>query len=140
MTSGRMQTDRRRAASASNGTLARRSDFGHYTASSVTTLVDGLRCSTEAGGWTIASDLRPALGGEGSAPTPTVLVSAALGACLAMGYRLRAAEHGVELTSVRVTVETDSELRGMLAVRCGGPARVHRGPLPRRDREPSPPE
>ena len=80
----------------------------------MTTLVDGLRCSTEAGEWTIASDLRPALGGEGSAPTPTTLLSAALGACLAMCYQLRAAEHGVELTSVRVTVETDSDVRGML--------------------------
>ena len=97
-----------------NGTLTRRPGFGHYTGSSVTTLVDGLRCSTEAGEWTISSDLRPGMGGEGSAPTPTVLLSSALGACLAMGYQLRAAEQGIELTSVRVTVETESELCGML--------------------------
>jgi uncharacterized OsmC-like protein len=97
-----------------NGTLDRRPDFGRYTVSSVTTLVQGLRCSTEAAGWTIESDLRPAIGGEGSAPTPTVLLSSALGACLAMGYQLRAAEYGVELTSVRVTVETGSDVRGML--------------------------
>lgn len=97
-----------------NDTLVRRPDFGRHTGSSVTTLVEGLRCSTEASGWTIASDLRPAIGGEGSAPTPTVLLSSALGACLAMGYQLRAVEHGIELTSVRVTVETDSELCGML--------------------------
>ena len=123
-----------------NGTLARRPDFGRHTGSSVTTLVEGLRCATEAGGWTIASDLRPALGGEGSAPTPTVLLSSALGACLAMGYQLRAAEQGIELTSVRVTVETDSELRGMLACDAAVAARVHRNPLPRRAREPSPSE
>jgi uncharacterized OsmC-like protein len=97
-----------------NGRLARRPDLGHHTGSSATTLVEGLRCETVASGWTIASDLRPALGGEGSAPTPSVLLSAALGACLAMGYQLRAAEHGIELSSVRVTVETDSELDGML--------------------------
>ena len=103
-----------------NGTLARRPDFGHHTGSSVTTLGAGLRCETEVDGWTIASDLRPAFGGEGSAPTPTVLLSSALGACLAMGYQLRAAEHGIELTSVRVTVETDSEVGGML--RCDAPA------------------
>ena len=103
-----------------NGTLARRPDFGRHTGSSVTTLVEGLRCETEVGGCTIASDLRPAFGGEGSAPTPTVLLSSALGACLAMGYQLRAAEHGIELTSVRVTVETDSELGGML--RCDAAA------------------
>lgn len=104
-----------------NGTLARRSGFGQYTGSSVTTLVEGLRCETEAGGWTIASDLRPAMGGEGSAPTPTVLLSSALGACLAIGYQLRAAERGIELSSVRVTVETDSELRGMLQCDAGVP-------------------
>jgi uncharacterized OsmC-like protein len=48
------------------------------------------------------------------------LVRAALGACLAMGYRLRAAEIGIELTSVRVTVEAEAELRGMLTA--GGDA------------------
>jgi uncharacterized OsmC-like protein len=103
------------------GTLARRTDFGQHTGSSVTRVIDGLRCETEAGGWTISSDLRPALGGEGSAPTPTVLLSSALGACLAMGYQLRAAEHGVELSSVQVTVETDSELRGMMQCDAGVP-------------------
>jgi uncharacterized OsmC-like protein len=104
-----------------NETLARRPDFGRYTGSSVTTSVEGLRCSTEADGWTIATDLRPAMGGDGSAPTPTALLSSALGACLAMGYQLRAAELGVVLTSVRVTVKTDSELCGML--QCGAAAR-----------------
>ena len=102
-----------------NGTLARRRDFGRHTGSSVTTLVGGLRCETVAGGWTIVSDLGPAFGGEGSAPTPSVLLSSALGACLAMGYQLRAAEQGIVLSLVRVTVETDSELRGML--QCDAP-------------------
>lgn len=97
-----------------NGAVARRPEFGHYTGSTVSTLVEGLRCSSETGGWTIATDLRPGMGGDGSAPTPTALLSSALGACLAMGYQLRAAEHGIELTSVRVTVETESELCGML--------------------------
>ena len=105
-----------------NDTLARRADFGHHTGSSVTTLVDGLRCESNVGAWTIATDLAPALGGERSAPSPTVLLSSALGACLAMGYQLRAAEHGIELTSVRVTVETDSDVRGMLQCDAAAPA------------------
>ena len=104
-----------------NATLARRAEFGHHTGSSVTTLVDGLRCETSVGAWTIATDLAPALGGERSAPSPTVLLSAALGACLAMGYQLRAAERGIELTSVRVTVETDSDVRGMLPCDAAAP-------------------
>jgi uncharacterized OsmC-like protein len=103
-----------------NSTIDRRPDFGRHTGSTVSTLVSGLRCSTEARKWTIETDLGPTLGGEGSAPSPSLLVSSALGACLAMGYQLRAAEQGVELTSVRVSIEADSELSGML--RCDAPA------------------
>jgi uncharacterized OsmC-like protein len=40
---------------------------------------------------------------------------------MAMSYRLRAAKHGVELTSLRVTVEADSELAGMLLVDAPAP-------------------
>ncbi len=94
--------------------LAGRPEFGGTTNRSVTTSSDGLRCSIEEGDWTHTTDLGAALGGDGSAPSPGVLGRAALGSCLAMGYRLRAAKHGVELTSIRVTVETDSELRGLL--------------------------
>ncbi len=43
-----------------------------------------------------------------------MLLRAALGACMAMSYRLRAAKHGIELTSIRVTVEADSAIAGML--------------------------
>ena len=103
-------------------TLARRADFGRHTGSSVSTLVGGLRCSTEAGAWTIETDLHPALGGDGSAPSPSVLLSAALGACLAMRYQMLAAEEGIELSAVRVTVETDSELRGLLQPDAAAPA------------------
>jgi uncharacterized OsmC-like protein len=101
--------------------LTRRSDFGVGTAQSVTTLSAGLSCTTEEGPWHIASDLPEALGGGGGAPTPGVLVRAALGSCMAMSYRLRAAKHGVELTSIRVTVEADSELAGMLSCDASAP-------------------
>jgi uncharacterized OsmC-like protein len=97
-----------------HGALANRPGFGHSSSTSVSTLGAGLRCSTCERTHEIRSDLVPALGGEGSAPTPSALLRAALGACLAIGYRLHASELGVELTSVRVTVESDSELRGML--------------------------
>ena len=38
-----------------------------------------------------------------------------------MTYRLRAARHGVELTSCRVSVEADSELAGMLFEEASAP-------------------
>lgn len=94
--------------------VERRSGFGIRTCRSTTRLVDGLRCSTEEGPWQMPADLPETLGGSGAAPTPGVLLRAALGSCMAMSYKLRAERHGVELTSIRVTVETDSELAGML--------------------------
>ena len=102
--------------------IERRPGFGVATNHSVTTLHDGHRCSTEEGAWSIESDLGAALGGLGSAPTPGVLLRAAFGSCLAMTYRLRAARHGVELSSVRVTVESDSTLAGMLFLDAEAPA------------------
>jgi len=95
--------------------VVRRPGFGVGTSHSVTTLGEGLRCSTVEGAWSIEADLVPAMGGGGTAPTPNVLLRAALGTCMAMSYRLRAARRGVELTSIRVTVEADSELAGMLS-------------------------
>ena len=99
----------------------RRPGFGHSVGRSESVLVGPLRCETRDGEALIATDLPAALGGDASAPTPTVLVRAALGSCLAMGYRLRAAELGVELTDVKVTVESESELVGMLDPCAGAP-------------------
>lgn len=107
-------TDQIAAALARLHGALKRSGFGHSTRDSVSTLDGRLRCSTTEGSSVIESDLPPALGGEAAAPSPATLVRAALGACLAMGYRLRAAELGIELAAVRVTVESESELCGML--------------------------
>lgn len=101
--------------------VERRSGFGVGTSRSVTTVVDGLRCSTEEGSWQTNCDLPAALGGRGAGPTPSVLLRAAFGSCMAMTYLLRAAQHGIELSSIRVTVETDSELAGMLLLDASAP-------------------
>jgi uncharacterized OsmC-like protein len=104
-----------------NFTIDRRPEFGRRTTSTTSTLGDRLHCSTEAKHWTIDADLAPALGGEGSAPSPGLQVSAALGACLAIGYRMHAAEAGIELDSVRVTVETDTDVAGLLRTDASAP-------------------
>lgn len=96
------------------GAVERTIGFGRATSTASTTLVDDLRCCSEEGAWSIDTDLPSALGGTGSAPTPGVLLRAALGSCLAMGYRLRAARRGIPVRSIRVTVESDSEIDGML--------------------------
>jgi uncharacterized OsmC-like protein len=94
--------------------LDRKPGYGEVTDQSVTTVVNGVRCSTDEGRWHVESDLPKGLGGTLTGPTPGTLARAALGSCLAMGYVLRAAKDGVELTSVRVTVETDSAVAGMM--------------------------
>jgi uncharacterized OsmC-like protein len=94
--------------------VGHRPGFGHSTSTSTTTLVNDLRCVTREGEHRIETDLTAALGGHASGPTPSVLLRAALGSCLAMGYRLRAARHGVPVAAIRVAVETDSAIAGML--------------------------
>jgi uncharacterized OsmC-like protein len=108
--------DRRigRALARLESAVEQRPGFGRSTNRSVTTLVDGLRCSSREGEHRIISDLPAALGGDGTAPTPSVLLRAALGSCLAMGYRLRSARNGLPVDSIRVEVETDSAVAGML--------------------------
>lgn len=103
------------------GLLARRPGFGRGTTTSVTTVEEGLRCSTDEGPWHVASDMSQAFGGGAAAPSPGVLLRASLGSCLAVMYKLRAAKHGVELTLVRVTVEADAELAGMLDTSAAAP-------------------
>jgi uncharacterized OsmC-like protein len=94
--------------------IRRRPEFARDTYRSVTTLTGDLRCESMEGPWRQSTDLPAAFGGEGSAPTPGVLGRAALGSCLAMGYQLRAARLGVEVTSIRVEVEADSDDAAML--------------------------
>lgn len=88
--------------------------FGRGTQTSTTTLCEGLRCCTMEGPWQIATDLPVALGGDHEAPSPATLARAALGSCLAMMYAMRAARHGVAISSIRVTVESDTALEGMI--------------------------
>lgn len=101
--------------------LERRPGFGHATNHSSTTIGGGLSCVSTEGDWTLTCDLPGALGGTASAPTPGVLLRAALGACMAMTYRLRAERAGLAPFAVTVGVETDSELAGMLLTSADAP-------------------
>ena len=92
----------------------KRPEFARDTYHSVTTLVDGLQCRSEERGWQVQSDLPATIGGAGSGPTPGMLGRAALGSCLAMGYKLHAERLGVQLTSIQIEVEADSDDAGML--------------------------
>ena len=94
--------------------LVARPGFGRRTDVSATVLGPGLRCTTVVGDHRVDADVPAGLGGDATAPTPGALARAALGSCLAMGYRMRAARHGVHLASIEVAVETDSDIAGLI--------------------------
>ena len=89
--------------------IENRPDLLRDTYRSVTTLVDGVQCETQEDTWKATSDLPSTLGGGGAGPTPGMLGRAALGSCLTMGYQLHATRLGVELTSLTVTIDADSD-------------------------------
>jgi uncharacterized OsmC-like protein len=94
----------------------------------VAVLEDGLSCRVEGGdGWAVDTDMPAAIGGGGAAPSPAWLIRAALASCAATAIAMRAAELEIELTHLEVTAESETDMRGLLAVGNGvdpGPATV----------------
>lgn len=81
------------------------------------TLEGGLRCRVSGpNGESISTDMPLALGGGATAPNPGWFMRASLAACNATVIALRAAQRGVNLTSLEVTVSSESDSRGMLGL------------------------
>ena len=86
---------------------------------------DGLRFRVDGPWGSLTSDMAESVGGGGSAPTPGWLQRAALAACDATLVAMEAARDGIELTELEVTVESESDFRGVLGV---DPS-IHAGPV-----------
>lgn len=81
------------------------------------TLESGLRCRVSGPkGESIATDMPSALGGESTAPNPGWFMRASLAACNATVIALRAAQRGITLTKLEVTVSSETDSRGMLGL------------------------
>lgn len=80
-------------------------------------LTEGLRCEL-SGPYNerLVTDMPPAMGGTASGPNPGWLLRGALASCTATVIAMRAAKLGVVLSNLEVTVETDSDLRGILGL------------------------
>lgn len=76
-------------------------------------------------GAVLVSDMPKGIGGGGTAPTPGWFLRAALANCDATVIAMRAAQLGVVLTRLEVTVDSESDNRGLLGVGDVAPA----GPL-----------
>lgn len=87
---------------------------------------DGLRCrATGANGAELISDMPKGIGGGATAPSPGWFLRAALANCDATMIAIRAAELGITLTTLEVTVSSTSDNRGLLQIDDAIPA----GPL-----------
>ncbi|HEX6275652.1 MAG TPA: OsmC family protein [Polyangiaceae bacterium] len=98
-------------------TLRRRPALGATSAGVTARLLDELACEVRCGTTTLVSALDVTeRGGGNAAPTPGDLMRAALGACLAMGYRIWAARLDVDFDTVEVDVTCDFDQRGQLGL------------------------
>lgn len=82
-------------------------ELGVGSESSVTRVIDGLRCEVREGDWTLSVDMPEAAGGSETAPTPGVFGRGALGSCLALTYMMWASKEGIEIQTLEVEVQAD---------------------------------
>ena len=81
------------------------------------TMEDDLRCTvTGPDGATAVTDMVPAVGGANSAPSPGWLLRAAIASCVATLVTMKAALEEVEVGSVEVTVDSESDDLGILGI------------------------
>lgn len=64
----------------------------------------------------LVTDMPQAMGGAASGPNPGWLLRGALASCTATVIAMRAAKLGVALSSLEVTVESESDSRGLLGL------------------------
>jgi uncharacterized OsmC-like protein len=76
----------------------------------------GLRFRVDGPMGSLTSDMAKSVGGGATAPTPAWLLRAALASCDASLVAMEAARDGVELTDLQVTVDSESDFRGILGV------------------------
>lgn len=80
-------------------------------------LKDGLIFSTRGpNGEAVETDMPKTVGGGGGVPQPGWLMRAALASCTGTVIAMRAAQLGIELKSLDVTVESESDNRGLLGL------------------------
>lgn len=80
-------------------------------------IVEGLRCEISGpAGEKVFADMPPPMGGSGSAPGPGWYLRAGLASCTAVRIKMRAAELGILLTRLEVTVHSQTDARGMFGM------------------------
>ena len=94
-------------------TYIRRPAIARDTLHSTCRLGNDLSCEIKEGNWSINAGMPVEVGGNGQAPSPGVLGRAALGSCIAIGFKLWAAKLDVPVSALEVTIEADSDDAGL---------------------------
>jgi uncharacterized OsmC-like protein len=116
----------RTAIEKASGYLAENPDAATGTdAAATAVLEEGLRFRVDGPKGAVTTDMSESVGGGASAPTPGWLLRAALAACDASTVAMEAARDGVELSDLTVSVESETDFRGVLGVDGG----ANPGPL-----------
>jgi uncharacterized OsmC-like protein len=107
--------------------LSEHPDEARYTDSQATArLTDGLQVNVSGpDGASLTTDMPTSVGGGNSAPSPGWFLRAAEASCVATLIGMRAAALGVALDGIEVTVDSESDDRGILGMDMDTPA----GPL-----------
>jgi len=80
-------------------------------------LLEGLRCEiTGSKGAPVYTDMPAAMGGAASAHAPGWLFRAAIASCAATTIAMRAARVGLSLSVLEITVDSESDQRGILGL------------------------
>jgi uncharacterized OsmC-like protein len=104
--------------------LTEHPDEARYRDSAATARIgDGLvAVVTGPGGVRLTTDMPTGIGGTASAPSPGWLLRAAAASCVASLIAIRAAGLGLQVGSIEVTVDSESDDRGILGLDPGTPA------------------
>jgi len=107
--------------------LTEQPDEARYTDSAATAILeDGLRFRVAGpAGTSLITDMPESVGGGNAAPSPGWLFRASLASCVATLIAMESARDGIALEGLEVTVDSESDDRGILAIDASVPA----GPL-----------
>ena len=93
-------------------------DEARYTDSKATAVLEAGLSVTVTGpdGAVVRTDMPQSVGGGGSAPSPGWLLRAAQASCLATLIAMRSAQEGLKPGRIEVTVDSQSDDRGILGI------------------------
>ncbi|KRS19194.1 OsmC family protein [Roseovarius indicus] len=96
--------------------FVKRPEHAHVVNRGTAEVREGLSCVYEQDGHRIALDMPEAIGGSGEGPSPGYFGRAAICGCLAIGIKMTAARDDLRLDAVRVGIEQDFDIRGVLGM------------------------